>query len=331
VPGSVFFTKFPSISVSSGAYDDSVKVTLKFDSGETIHYTTDNTTPTITSPTYSSPLTIKTSCTLKASGFIGAQGGPMDSANFAILHPITKPASSGLRYRYYEYTGAFWDSLSKHDLTRLTPVRSGVVDSFCLGMQNRSSRFAVRFDGAISIATAGVYTFWTYSDAGSKLYIDGNCVANNDGRHNLAIFGTGAVPLTKAVYRISLDYFEDTLSSGLIVYYQGPGMATRIRMPKAILFNDPNTASVAKPFGAPLSCANAGIKISRLSGGAISVSVPNAGPHELRIARADGKIVTAIRSSNAKVYYFTRQELVPGLYFVSVLCGKQSTAKFLLQ
>merc|ERR1712057_63039 len=43
--------------------------------------------------------------------------------------------------------------------------------------------FAARFTGTLHVPKTGYYNFWTKSDDGSKLWVDGKEVVNNDGMH----------------------------------------------------------------------------------------------------------------------------------------------------
>lgn len=47
--------------------------------------------------------------------------------------------------------------------------------------------FAYEFRTLINIPEKGVYRFYTYSDDGSKLFIDGKAIVDNDGSHNARI------------------------------------------------------------------------------------------------------------------------------------------------
>ena len=224
---------------------------------------------------------------------------------------IPQPSGSGLRYRYYDYSGPAWDSLSKHDLGQLTPTSTGFTDSFCLGFQDRPNCFAIRYNGAIRIDSTGFFTFLIYSDAGSKLYIDGYCAVNNDGPHAYSTYTSDSIYLDKGVYPITLDYFEDLPASGLTVYYQGPGV-TKKKVPKSVLYYDPNSA-VRLPVSGwkPLS---AGVRITRLPNNMVSISVPYSNPYEMRIMRADGKVLKTIQGKTPAAYNFTRQDFKAGIY-----------------
>src|SRR5690606_6707196 len=84
--------------------------------------------------------------------------------------PSTPPSSSenGLLYTYYEGT------FSKlPDFTKIKSVSSGYVNNFDITPRKRNDLFAFTFEGKVEINNSGDYTFYTNSDDGSKLYING--------------------------------------------------------------------------------------------------------------------------------------------------------------
>lgn len=72
----------------------------------------------------------------------------------------------------------------------------------------------------------GKYTFWTASDDGSKLYIDGKLVVNNDGLHGMRS-RSKKVHLSKGVKIIVVDFFQRGGGKGLKVDWAGPGFGKR--------------------------------------------------------------------------------------------------------
>jgi len=98
---------------------------------------------------------------------------------------IPDKALRDLEYEYYE---GRWKSLP--DFDSLQPVDSGKADNFDLGpiikknkKGEKPNNFAIRFKGRIAIRTNGWYTFYLVSDDGSRLYINGQEVVDNDGIH----------------------------------------------------------------------------------------------------------------------------------------------------
>jgi len=67
-----------TLSPSSGVFTDSTVVTLAFGgaAGMAIHYTTDGTEPTTSSPSYSSPFAVTSTARVRARGFDGPAAGP---------------------------------------------------------------------------------------------------------------------------------------------------------------------------------------------------------------------------------------------------------------
>jgi hypothetical protein len=75
------------------------------------------------------------------------------------------------------------------------------------GVTDRMEWFAIDYNGRFWIQEPGDYDFSLLSDDGSKLYIDGKTVINNDGLHP-AIERTGGVNLRAGMHRIRVSYFQ---------------------------------------------------------------------------------------------------------------------------
>ncbi|MUU79609.1 beta strand repeat-containing protein, partial [Winogradskyella endarachnes] len=105
----------------------------------------------------------------------------------------------------------------------------GTVSSFDVdALQNSvdpgdTNTFSVRFRGNINITTAGLYTFYTSSDDGSKLFIDGIEIVDNDGGHGV-ITENGSITLTIGLHEIVILYFENTGGESLTAEYEGPSV-----------------------------------------------------------------------------------------------------------
>ncbi|PIF00903.1 MAG: hypothetical protein CR994_04455 [Maribacter sp.] len=130
-----------------------------------------------------------------------------------------KKAKKGLAYTYYE--GNF---TSVPDFTALSPVKSGTVlelDPDKIG--ERQDHYAIRYRGYIKVPENGVYTFYLRSDDGSKLYLDGELVVDNDGSHS-ASTKEGMKALKKGMHPIRIDYFEDFLGEELQLFFSGPNL-----------------------------------------------------------------------------------------------------------
>lgn len=138
----------------------------------------------------------------------------------------TKPAD--ISYEYYHGT---WSALPNFDA--LTPVRTGQLNSFSLAPRIRNDQFGFRFTGQIQIEVAGDYTFYTTSDDGSQLLIDGALIVDNDGLHG-AVTQSGSVTLTAGAHDIVVSYFERGGGELLTVSYSGPVGPTQVIPIKAL-------------------------------------------------------------------------------------------------
>lgn len=94
--------------------------------------------------------------------------------------------------------------------------------------------FASRFKGEIFVPESGDWTFFTTSNDGSILIIDGQPVVDNDGQHGF-ITASGTTALTAGYHDIEIRHFENTGSSGLLVEFQGPGFPTPTVLPEGLL------------------------------------------------------------------------------------------------
>ena len=125
----------------------------------------------------------------------------------------------GLVFEYYEGN---WTSIP--EFTTLTPVSRGVARTPNSDYRLREDLYGLAFTGYIDIQTAGDYTFYLNSDDGSRLWISGTLVVDNDalgGPHEKA----GTVSLEAGFHEVMIDYFESSGSELLQVSYEGPGIS----------------------------------------------------------------------------------------------------------
>lgn len=110
------------------------------------------------------------------------------------------------------------------DYDALTPVRTEVATSFFEGIAHREDDYGFRFRGAIDVPASGRYTFYTTSDDGSMLYIDGALVVDNRGQHG-PTEAEGEVTLTAGGHALEVTFFEHMGGDELSVRWKGPGFA----------------------------------------------------------------------------------------------------------
>jgi len=75
------------------------------------------------------------------------------------------------------------------------------------GVSDRFEWFAVDYHGSFKAIKAGHYTFRLASDDGSKLFIDGKLLIDNDGLHSM-YSKTGEIDLDESSHDVHLEYFQ---------------------------------------------------------------------------------------------------------------------------
>ena len=170
------------------------------------------------------------------------------SANFAASSPSSlrdpdNPASTvnGLDYSYYHGT---WDLIP--DWTKLTKQGAGNVLNFNLSHRTENDNFGFRFTGYILVPADGIYSFYTSSDEGSKLYIGDSLIVNNDSLHTNQE-RSGQIGLKAGKHMITVDYFEKSAQQILTVSYEGAGIPKQL-IPDSVLFRSTSALIVSNPI-----------------------------------------------------------------------------------
>jgi hypothetical protein len=146
----------------------------------------------------------------------------------------------GIRYEYYQGKGGWqeleqeWTHMPKFEARNLD--QSGVAQTFNLESRQSEHHFAYRFRGLIKVPTDGVYTFYLSSDDGSRLFIGGTSVVDNDGLHGMGD-RFGFIALKAGFHPISVAYFNRSSGLGLKVSIEGPEMGKQ-EIPASVLFHE---------------------------------------------------------------------------------------------
>ncbi len=99
--------------------------------------------------------------------------------------------------------------------------------------------FALRLVGLLRVPTAGTWTFKLGSDAGARLFVNGNLVVNDDANHSFR-FTAGSATLPAGDVQIEIRYLEIYYSQGLVLTWQGPGVSFEEVIPASAFLPDPN-------------------------------------------------------------------------------------------
>ena len=201
--------------------------------GADIRYTLDGTEPTRTSTLYTKPVNLTQSATVKARHF--AANNQQSAVKTAYYHTVSSGSGHGVNYHYYE--GQDWHFLPTFDA--LSPVASGISYQFRIeDIPQTKGQFGIQYTGWIKITQAGTHRFYTNSDDGSKLYIDGQEVVNNDGDHG-TVERSGSIELGVGYHHITVDYFNAAGGAWLEVFHKAPTGPKELIKPELLFLQKP--------------------------------------------------------------------------------------------
>jgi predicted alpha/beta superfamily hydrolase len=124
---------------------------------------------------------------------------------WSALQNVKNIKVGGLHYLYYE---GKWEKLP--DFTKLKANKTGIADSsFSLDKLPAKSNFGCVFEGYLKIDIEGYYCFALCSSDGSKFFINGCEIINNDGLHGNDYYKSYVVPLQKGFYPVRFEYFQN--------------------------------------------------------------------------------------------------------------------------
>ncbi len=197
-----------------------------------IRYTLDGAIPTAASPLYSRPVAITRNTIVRAALFVDGQPASVPATGYFRIVDPKRAEGRGLNYSVYLLPEG---PVRLPDFARLKPTASGVTHEFTnAGLAlPRDDSVAVVFEGYIHIAAAGAYGFSLASDDGSKLYIDGKTVVDNDGDHGV-ITKSGKIDLQPGKHAIRVEWFNGGGGAWLGAYFEGPGIPRQIIDPNLL-------------------------------------------------------------------------------------------------
>ena len=203
---------------------------------EQIRFTTNGTEPTEEATLYTQPLSFAKTTLIKARTFASDKLPGVSVSHQVDVYQFQKATNKkdlkkGIAYKYYEPSG----KINLASVQNSPVVKEGVTTQISEAVKKREEKYALQFNGYIKIPEDGVYSFYTLSDDGSKLYVDEVETVNNDGEHG-ALEVSGKAALRKGFHKIRVVYFDGGGGNELKVKWQKPG-GQKEPIPATILFH----------------------------------------------------------------------------------------------
>lgn len=217
-------TSAPVISATNSNIVPSTVTITDSTAGSTIHYTIDGSTPSGThGTTYSGSFVISSPCTLQA---IATTPGYADSsisrAVFFVPLPAETPAGTvqGVKYKFYTTSGG---GGVLPDFTTITPAKTGSIRNFLLDPRTTDTNISFEYTGYVTVLNTGMWTFFTTSDDGSRLFIGPSSTLVVDNNYSQGMTErSGTIALAAGKHAIKVQWGQGGGGYGLEVRYQGP-------------------------------------------------------------------------------------------------------------
>ena len=238
IKGSPVVYKSPVINANADFFVNSldVEIVLPPNQGDVvIRYTTDGSSPSVKSRVYKEKILLTNNTVVKAKNFVGnkAVSGEVER-KFIKVVPVAshKPANvkSGLIASFYE---GEWNNIPNFSL--LNKKEETVLEMVSPGKWQGKEKYGVVLEGYIKIPESEVYNFYLSSDDGSKLFINGELLIDNDGLHGM-VEKKGVIALSAGYHKLRIEFFEKTGGDDLKLFIESPEMK-RQEVGKEMLYN----------------------------------------------------------------------------------------------
>lgn len=157
-------------------------------------------------------------------------------------------AIAGLAYRYHQVGGPLLPTFSS-----LMPFAHGTRFNPNLSanpVEGRNDNWSIEFGGYVEVPADGIYTFFTESDDGSRLYIGTTEVVANNFAQGMTE-RSGQIALAAGLHRLRVEFAQGGGGYGIYVRWQGPTLS-KADIPDLAFFRDPTpTITSLSPTSGP--------------------------------------------------------------------------------
>ena len=271
--GLATFVPAPTITPDGGIYTNSVAVTLSDTRpGAAIYYTLDGSMPTTGSILYTGSFILTNSAVVQAiatiPGFVNSAGV---SASFINSSSIGN--GTGLLGSYWtNTTGVVFTNTDFATLPTL--VRTDAVVNFNFGDAGPApdigtTNYAAKWTGSVQPQFSEPYTFYTTSDDGVRLFVNGQLIINDWANQSATTMSNTISLEAQQLYNIELDYYYKSDNGAQVSLSWSSPSTPQAIIPQSQLYpytNPPPTIILSSPADNSSYTASASITVGATTG-----------------------------------------------------------------
>jgi len=256
------FLATPVISPNGGIFTNSVLITLTDTSaGSAIYFTIDGSNPTTNSLLYTGPFMLTNTAAVRA---VAAKPGAVNSgiAAASFINSSSLGSGTGL-------TGAYYSNQAKTFNDPATLIRIDTNVNFNWGSGSPAATisadtFTVRWTGSVQPQFNETYTFYTTTDDGVRLWVNGQLLVDKWIDQGPTTY-SGTINLkAQQRYNIRMEYYENGGGAVAQLAWSSPS-TTQAIIPQSQLYsvtNPPPAVVLLSPANGSRSTASASVTVS---------------------------------------------------------------------
>lgn len=204
--------------------------------GSAIYYTTDGGEPDARSELYSKPLIIEPENEIILKSVTIMPGGRKS----AVMTGVFRKAELHDAIAIQNPDPGLQFSLFKGEFNSVADIKgeadsAGIVNIIRIPAGAPAENFGLSIEGNIKVPSDGIYSFYTGTDDGIRIWIDDELILDGDFLHH-GITNEGKAALSAGFHSIKVLYFQRLYRQSMNVSWEGPGVS-RQTVPPEVLFN----------------------------------------------------------------------------------------------